>query len=581
MLINMHFLINTYHRSKSVLLSFPLQLDNKKNQYNYTNNINKLNRNDMFSNEILTEVFLVEGKQKHILDLTVGNFRYIGFPYDLDNKQYFTAKMVISNEDEEEVYKNTTEKKKKIIKLKSFTILLVYYSHLIDYSKIDQIYNSIEAFSKHIYIYIYYSYLPFNNISATYLAIEEYRTIFLGHEIMNVLSNINQNEDLESGSESSYLNKQNRLKQLYESNMLIKNLKQYFEDMKNWPNIQRIFINNILEFKFPLRIINIENPYIEKFHSLIIFKRKNIQQIIQQQQDLNQIFLFLLENSNSLKSLFDLSLEFNLDLNYLNYLANQIEYWGLGKVIKKVNNYSILYTNPDFKFIQNKIEKKFEDKFGISIYFATQNFLNKMSIFMQFKKNFSFLPPNKFLNMVNFLLENQCIVQCNVYYLLRSKFKGLINDSLKKVVNSSSTQVINSNIPTNVDDDPEIMLMNKSQIAFKKNDKYHDIINEFDNYSNLLNKFKVDDKSFMKQLLHKKKLSKYEKKMKLIKDKFPGFIQQMTSSEIDILNNIRFFLTGDFSLDEVVYYSGYKEDVINSFFAKYDYLFNIIVIQDY
>ncbi len=145
-MIKMYFLISTYNRSKSVLLSFPLKENNRESKYNKT--ITSMNSNEFITDDMLTEVFCSTGKQRHILDLTVGNLRYIGFPYELENKNYFSAKMVINDEDEDKYVNNTNEKKKKIIKLKMFTIVLVFYSFLFDYTKLSQIYNSLEAFSK-------------------------------------------------------------------------------------------------------------------------------------------------------------------------------------------------------------------------------------------------------------------------------------------------------------------------------------------------------------------------------------------------------------------------------------------------
>lgn len=412
---------------------------------------------------------------------------------------------------------------------------------------------------------------------------EEFRTIFLGHEIMNIYSNITQYEDIDSNSESSN-KRHSKMKQLYESNSLIKSLKQYYDDLRSWSSAQKILINNIIEFKFPLRVKYFENPYLEKFHSLIIYKKNNIQHFLQGQQDQNQIFFFLLENTNSLKPLYDIALEYNLDLSYLNFLANQIEYWGFGKVIKKINNFSILCTNPDFnfKFTLSKAEKKFEEKFGISIYFATQNFATKMSLIDQYKKYFNFLPPNKFLNMVNFLLEHQCIIQCNVYFALRWKFKDMLKEQIVKLTRNGNLKTSNL---SNVDDDPEIMLMNKSQIAFKKNEKYNHILSEYDNYNNLLNKFKGSEGAVFN--LANKKISKfdkpqtkYEKQFSIITSKFSDFINQLGNLEVDILNNIRYFLTGEFTIDEIIYYSGYKEEVLHAFLKKHSYLFNKIIIQD-
>lgn len=151
-MLKMYFLISTYNRSKSVLLSFPQKENSREGKYNKPSST--LNPNELITDDMLTEVFCSTGKQRHILDLTVGNLRYIGFPYELENKNYFSAKMVINDEDEDMYVSNSNEKKKKIIKLKMFTIVLVFYSFLFDYTKLSQIYNSLEAFSKFLTQYL-------------------------------------------------------------------------------------------------------------------------------------------------------------------------------------------------------------------------------------------------------------------------------------------------------------------------------------------------------------------------------------------------------------------------------------------
>jgi len=54
----------------------------------------------------------------------------------------------------------------------------------------------------------------------------------------------------------------------------------------------------------------------------------------------------------------------------------------------------------------------------------------------------------------------------------------------------------------------------------------------------------------------------------------------MPINDFELFENIRFFLNGNFNLDQIIYYSGYKEEVLDGFFTKYYYLFDKIIIYD-
>jgi hypothetical protein len=47
-----------------------------------------------------------------------------------------------------------------------------------------------------------------------------------------------------------------------------------------------------------------------------------------------------------------------------------------------------------------------------------------------------------------------------------------------------------------------------------------------------------------------------------------------------VLNNIFFMLTPDYDYNEIMYLSGYKEDVLSKVFKKYKSYFNIIITID-
>ena len=139
-MLKMYFIINTFYRSKKVLLDFPL---NEKNS-----------SKGLLSNEALTEVFCCEGKCKHIMDIVIGDYRYLSFPNELDNKKYFSGKMLL-NDEEEENLKNI-EKKKRIVKLKMFNIVLVFDKNFTSLStRLESLYKILESFCKFLQLYLF------------------------------------------------------------------------------------------------------------------------------------------------------------------------------------------------------------------------------------------------------------------------------------------------------------------------------------------------------------------------------------------------------------------------------------------
>ena len=582
-MIKLFFLINTYSKSKKVLLSFPFK-DNK-------------NVTGILSNDALLEAFLSEGKGKHTLDMVVGNFRYISNPLEIDTKRYISLKKLI-NDDQNDINLNL-EKKKKFLKLKIFNIILVYHKDYHELTKrIDTIYKALEGFSNS-------------------LLLEEYRCMFLSYDIMSIYSLLelkklivedntkidkeispkinelksDENISLKNNNDSNLkssdkalleLNEQskstnrtsnkliqntaanycinnNTLNNFAELNnyVLVKNLKQFYEDINNWVYICRISVNNIYDFKFPLREkpvyidnyinkINKERYYIQDnlncaslstdnfslenlmvyltelykfinisnicnknltqnniisnkkdyiyhninnimyYHSLIIYKKKNLlKSIMLSSQDINPIFFHIFNQSNSLKSLFELSLEYNIDFNHISQIANQIHCWGIGKIVKKLNNYSIFFTNPDLKYINTKTEYLFELEYGLNIYQCIQKFLDKDKISVVYNKYFiNNLSPDKYLKMINFLLENKCIIQCKKYILPRFKVKCMTYNF--NVLNEEH------NLDTSVSDNSNSTKKNNNKI----NKNFNNFIEFVDKYEEVVKDISIDNRYY-------------------------------------------------------------------------------------
>jgi hypothetical protein len=133
--------------------------------------------------------------------------------------------------------------------------------------------------------------------------------------------------------------------------------------------------------------------------------------------------------------------------------------------------------------------------------------------------------------MIEFLKSNECLITCHKYYLPKLPLKQKYN--------------------------VDKILLSKSLLILDKTEKIEAIINDYD-ANCLINIEKRDsDLFYFEDVIHNIGL----------KDPKSG----------QIFNNLFFLLTPDYCFDEIVYLTGYKEDVLLSFFKKYKYLFNVIV----
>jgi hypothetical protein len=133
--------------------------------------------------------------------------------------------------------------------------------------------------------------------------------------------------------------------------------------------------------------------------------------------------------------------------------------------------------------------------------------------------------------MIEYLKSNEYLISCEKFYLPKLPFKQ--NYNVDKI------------------------LLSKSLLILEKTEKIEAIINDYDAIC-ITNGKKFDSGQVY-----------FEDVIQKISTKDPKNAQ--------ILNNIFCFLTPEYNFDEIVYLTGYKEDVLLMLFKKYKYLFNIII----
>lgn len=579
-MINIFLLANTFSKSKNIILSYP-----------------KINHKGLLSYEALAEVFLSERKTNHIQDVVIGDYRYISYPHQINSKKYFSSKMLQTDEEQNAQLEELRqmEKKKKFIKPKYFTIVLVFYK---SYKEIHKILNSV-----------YYSIEKFSNL----LLLEEYRALFLAHEIQNIyilLENIEKDEKDDQSLSPQLRGKQDKKKEStclvlnndYNSSMLYKNIKQLYEDYTNKTYITKININNMQEFRFPLKLKRLFFTNIQPNDALIIFKKQSIIQTIFQSMDINPIYYLIISQSNSFKSIFELALEYNVDFTYLCYLSNQICIWGLGQIMKKLSSSTILFPMSELKYVPSKLENYFENEYGQNLYSVLQKLINRHKLNTLYKKYFNSMSSQKFMSMIDCLIENQLVVQCSKFILPR--YNSLLltksNEEHKEHKENSYFSIVKSNQTNHITEehllhkgcqrneshssiletsDPELLIIKKSQIAFKSNEKYSKILNDYSSYNDLLSRsIEVSNNHNLscetsETMIKNKNFTK--KNMSFI-----DILCLMSQSDGEIFKNIKLFLTKDFNYEDLIYITGYSDEILSGFIEKYYYFFHVITVVD-
>lgn len=106
--------------------------------------------------------------------------------------------------------------------------------------------------------------------------------------------------------------------------------------------------------------------------------------------------------------------------------------------------------------------------------------------------------------------------------------------------------------------------MSKCQIILSKAEKLEAILNDF-------------DANF--RYTTKKSRDFNEKQLLFFEDILPQ-IKIENIKDYEIFMNIFYLFTDEHDFDEIVYLSGYKDDILSNLIKKYSYLFNIIICDE-
>jgi hypothetical protein len=136
--------------------------------------------------------------------------------------------------------------------------------------------------------------------------------------------------------------------------------------------------------------------------------------------------------------------------------------------------------------------------------------------------------------MIDFLISNEYLLPCKKYYLPKNQLRDKYN--IEKILSS------------------------KALIYFHKTEKIEAILNDFDANSTISPSHRNNESVYFEDVLLN--------------------VKKTDPQGYQILNNIFFMLTPEYDYSEIMYLSGYKEDVFSKIFKKYKSLFNVIITTD-
>ena len=505
---------------KHVLLTYPLT----KDFFDYLSKIyhkeSKLSKNpsNLISSEEISDLelylklFLLDNhvNQNFIFDIIIDKDRFISFPIWFSKDEYNKRKKI---EKEKEDYKIKTNVNKpvvdKYILLNMFNVVFVFSNEgpmNINRELFKNVYSNLESLSK---------LLLFEEYNKHYLGIETHRII---NKIKKLFlpkkENINYVDFIEKFPQNN--NFYTYIKTIYEgiskseiSNVIISNIElNYYIGM---------YTNQLSSFK------------IRPYHCLFVNNKRNFNSFFQPTKDINPKILIIIDKIQKItemKTLEEISLENNIELNFVLFFANQLVSWDLAKIIFKFNNYSTFQISESIPVGNIKYKQQQNGVFGFS---EAINILNEFTINEStttlneiFQANFNSTEINEFKKYILFFVENHYLVQTSIIIVSKLKIKNEFNyqDSIL--------------------------------------DKFSELIGTNNNILNEKNTNDDEDEIY------------YEDFLKLVKNK--------SMEDFIILANIKDLIAKHLYINEISYYTGYKIKDILDTVNKYEAIFDLVVV---
>ena len=310
---------------KLALFNYPLTnefYDNLSKKYVKSNII----RNDDNSSENISDLelylrlFTLDNhvNQNFIFDIIIDKDRFISFPIWFSKNEY-NKRMIIEKESEENIM-NSKKVKNPINKTLDRYILLNMFNIVFIFSNEEPMNINRELF-KSVY----------SNLESLLklLLFEEYNKHYLGVETLRIIKFFNKffSQKKEGISYKNFIEK------FPQNNNLYKFIKDIYEGIEK-NEISNVTFSNIeLNYYIGMYTNQINSNKIKPYHCIIINNRKKLENFFQSTKDINPKILIIVDKIFQMKTLEEISLEKNIELNFVLFFVNQLVSWNLAKII--------------------------------------------------------------------------------------------------------------------------------------------------------------------------------------------------------------------------------------------------------
>ena len=514
----------TINYEKHVLFNYPLTndffeyLDKKYNKKSKSSkSLTNLDSSEEISDfELYLKLFILDNhvNQNFIFDIIINKDRFISFPLWFSKNEY-NKKMSIEKEYEDylkDLYQTKSNINKtldKYVLLNMFNIVFVISNDgpmNINRELFKSVYSNLESISK-------------------LLLFEEYNIHYLGIETLNIIKNIKKYFT----QKKEIINYQQFKELFQQDNNFYTYIKNIYEGIQK-NEISNVKISNIeLNYYIGMYTNQINSFKIKPYHCIIINNRRKLDDFFQSMKDINPKILIIIDKIYQMKTLEEISLEKNIELNFVLFFVNQLVSWNLAKIIFKFNNYStfqISDTIPDgilqFELLEEKIEFKtiinLLNKFSIS---GSKTTLNEI-----FQATHS-IEIEEFKRCIIYFVENQYLVQTSIIIISKLKIKNGFNYQ-ELMLQKFSNLIPNNN---------ELIISDELNIENNNNENIEIYYEDF---------------------------------LKLVKNK--------SMKDFHILSNIKNLIDKHLYINEISYYTGYKIKDILDVVNKYDDIFDLVVV---
>ena len=448
-------------------------------------------------------------------DIIIDKDRFISFPIWFSKKEYEKREKIEKekNDKRTKIEKEKNDKKskseaykqvEKYFKLNMFNIIFVFSNEgpmNINCELFKNVYSNLESLSK-------------------LLLFEEYNKHYLGfatHRIINIIKNLFKKDNI---------NFIDFVEKFPQNNNLYSYVKNLYEGISR-NEISNVMVSNIeLNYYIGMYSNQLSSIKIRPYHILIINNRKNLNNFFLSIKDINPKILIIMDKILQMKTLEEISLENNIELNFVLFFANQLVSWNLARIIFKFNNNSTFQISDSIPEGIIKLRQQV-GVLGLLGFNGAINILNDFTMSEStttlneiYQANFNTIDIDEFKQCILFLVENHYLVQTSIIIFSKLKIK-----------------------------------------EFDKNKTIIDKLSDLINHNNILNEENISEDN---DNIY------YEDFLKLVKHK--------SMEDFIILANIKEFINKHLYINEISYYTGYKIKDILSTVNKYEAIFDLVVV---